>query len=107
MPELSNRPLTAIAKRAVRDAAALGNSLSMLLLGCAQNRAQSFANDHFLAGLDGHRNQFNMVGRFAFLARWHGISLTDRCYQAGIVGAKHFNTRIARTQLADAIPDGE
>src|SRR5205807_5992757 len=61
----------------------------------------SLSHNHFFSRFDGHGNQFNVVGRLAFLRRW--ITLANRRHQAWIINAEHLDDRVARAQLLHTI----
>src|ERR1035437_812437 len=71
------------------------------LLCGAKNGAQSLSDNDFFPGLDGHRNQFDVVGPLAFFSI--RLTLANRLDQAWIVCPEYFDYGIARAQLLDTI----
>ena len=74
-----------------------------LLLGSAQNGAQSLPDNDFFSGFDGHRNQFDVVGRLAFFAIRIRVALANSLDQTWIVRPEHFDDWIPRAQFLHAI----
>src|ERR1700689_1894448 len=84
------------------------------MLGCAarflcpsQDAAQSLSYDDFFAGLNGHRNQFDVVGFRSLFAGRIGPALANRRYQARIIRTENLDDRVARPQSAHAVIDGK
>src|ERR1035437_8991507 len=75
--------------------------------GSGQNRPQALPGNQFLARLDRHRNELQPVGLPDFFLVRIRIALTNRWHQARVVGAEHFDYRIALAQLPDAVGDAE
>ena len=65
------------------------------------------SHNHFFSGLDGHRNQLNVILFLKLLWVWFFHALAHGTYHARIVYPKYFNHRIALAELFYAIRDGE
>src|SRR5207245_1146415 len=59
------------------------------LLGCAQNSTQPLPNHDFFSGLDGHGNEFDVVGLLAFF--WVRLTLANRGQQPRMVRPEHLD----------------
>src|SRR5207248_523422 len=71
------------------------------LLGCAQNSTQPLPNHDFFSGLDGHGNEFDVVGLLAFF--WVRLTFANRGHQTRIVRPEHLDHRISATQFLHAV----
>src|SRR5437867_5382250 len=73
------------------------------LLGCAQNSTQPLPNHDFFSGLDGHGNEFDVVGLLAFF--WVRLTFANRGHQTRIVRPEHLDHWISATQFLHAVED--
>src|SRR5437763_914497 len=71
------------------------------LLGCAQNSTQPLPNHDFFSGLDGHGNEFDVVGLLAFF--WVRLTFANRGHQTRIVRPEHLDHWISATQFLHAV----
>src|SRR5256885_6811805 len=74
--------------------------------GCAQEFAQSLADNHFFPGLNRHGNEFDVIDPLPFFSRGLRFlySLANGGAEAWIVRAQQLPDVVARAHLADADP---
>src|SRR5207244_10834964 len=66
-----------------------------------QNSTQHLPNHDFFSGLDGHGNEFDVVGLLAFF--WVRLTFANRGHQTRIVRPEHLDHRISATQFLHAV----